>query len=336
MSEVLISVCLITYNHVNYIQRAIDSVLAQNLDVGWDIIIADDCSTDGTRDIIVDYCKQFPDRIRLILQDKNVGPAQNWLELIASPKSKYIAYLEGDDFWNDPLKLQKQVSILEDQSHFSGIFTEVNLVDLNSEFINVSNRIPQNVNAVTYDDLIYSNVIHSCSFAFRRSVINDEILSLIAKQKAGDITLFLFCAISGPIYYLNDVTSSYRIGCGIINTMNLESIIKAKISYVYFFFTEFTKSPQRRKIELLSLGRLYFKLNSAQMEMKRSHFLIVSNARKAWYYTLKGLLLPATIQTFHLVKIRYYYSILYRSFFIMVKGILQMPGYLFKQRENKL
>lgn len=113
MSSPLLSVCLITYNHVNYIRQAIDGVLMQQTDFDWELIIADDFSTDGTREILLEYRARFPERIRLILQPKNVGAARNWLDLITTPKSKYIAYFEGDDYWTDPLKLQKQVDFLQ-------------------------------------------------------------------------------------------------------------------------------------------------------------------------------------------------------------------------------
>ncbi len=71
----------------------------QKVDFSWELIIADDCSTDGTTEIIVDYQKKYPGFIRLILREKNVGATQNWTDLISLPKSKYIAYLEGDGFY---------------------------------------------------------------------------------------------------------------------------------------------------------------------------------------------------------------------------------------------
>ena len=103
----LLSVCLITYNHVNFIKQAIDGVLMQKVDFAWELIIADDFSTDGTREILLEYKNKYPDFIKLILQEKNVGSAQNLIDLITVPISKYITYFDGDDYWIDPLKLQK-------------------------------------------------------------------------------------------------------------------------------------------------------------------------------------------------------------------------------------
>jgi len=113
MGVPLLSVCLITYNHKEYIRQAIDSVLMQKTNFSWELIIADDFSTDGTREIVLEYKEKYPDFIKLILQENNVGAAQNWIDLLMAPKSKYIAYFEGDDYWTDPLKLQKQVDVLE-------------------------------------------------------------------------------------------------------------------------------------------------------------------------------------------------------------------------------
>ena len=120
----LLSVCLITYNHVKYIEQAIEGVMLQQVNFPWELIIADDCSTDGTREIVLRYQKKYPEIIKLILQEKNTGPTQNFMDLITYPSSKYIAYFEGDDYWTDPLKLQKQVDFLEANEDYSICFHE--------------------------------------------------------------------------------------------------------------------------------------------------------------------------------------------------------------------
>ncbi len=101
----------------------------QKVDFAWELIIADDYSTDGTREIILDYQKKKPKFIKLILQDKNVGPTQNWLDLIAAPKSKYITVFDGDDYWTDPDKLQKQVDFLEKNPQYVLCFHDSIIVD---------------------------------------------------------------------------------------------------------------------------------------------------------------------------------------------------------------
>ena len=124
----LLSVCLITYNHKDYIVQAIEGVLMQKVNFSFELIIADDFSTDGTREIILDDEKKYPLLISLILQKKNVGPLKNWLELIKTPKAKYIAYFEGDDYWTDFNKLHKQVDFLDTNRDFVLCYHNTNIL----------------------------------------------------------------------------------------------------------------------------------------------------------------------------------------------------------------
>jgi len=121
-SECLVSVCIQTYQHALYIRECLDSVLSQKVDFAWEIIIGEDESTDGTREICLEYAKKYPDLIRLFLRSrrdvicvsgKPTG-RYNMIENIKAARGKYIALLEGDDFWIDSFKLQKQVDFLEE------------------------------------------------------------------------------------------------------------------------------------------------------------------------------------------------------------------------------
>ena len=106
MSKPLVSVCIITYNQESYIRQAIESVLMQKVNFPWEIIIADDCSKDKTREIILEYKDRFPDLIKPLFQKRNVGGGKNFTDLINAATGKYVAYLEGDDYWTDDGKLQ--------------------------------------------------------------------------------------------------------------------------------------------------------------------------------------------------------------------------------------
>ena len=108
----LVSVVITTYNQENFIQQAIDSVLKQNTDFEYEILVGDDCSTDSTGKICADYQKRFPDKIRFITADVNVSNlGGNSTRLRYRVRGKYVASLEGDDYWTDPRKLQSQVEI---------------------------------------------------------------------------------------------------------------------------------------------------------------------------------------------------------------------------------
>ncbi len=110
---VVLSVCMLAYNHEKWISRSIEGVLMQKTNFKYRLIIAEDCSNDGTREIILSYSKMYPDLIRVFFNKNNLGLAQNFSQALTICKGKYIAICEGDDFWTDPYKLQNQVDFLE-------------------------------------------------------------------------------------------------------------------------------------------------------------------------------------------------------------------------------
>ena len=118
----LVSVVTITYNHEPFIAKTIEGVLMQQVGFPIEYIIAEDCSTDGTRKICEEYAAKYPDLIRLIVSDMNVGPGENERRAYAAARGKYIAYCEGDDYWTDPLKLQKQFDFMEAHPEYSVCF----------------------------------------------------------------------------------------------------------------------------------------------------------------------------------------------------------------------
>lgn len=112
-SKPLVSVCTITYNHEQYINEAIESFLMQETDFPFEIVIGEDCSTDSTRVIIDEYVAKYPNIIRLITSENNVGMQENGARTILSCIGEYIAFCEGDDYWTDKKKLQIQIDEIE-------------------------------------------------------------------------------------------------------------------------------------------------------------------------------------------------------------------------------
>jgi glycosyltransferase involved in cell wall biosynthesis len=208
----LLSVCIITYNHVDFIRQAIDGVLQQKVNFKFEIIIADDFSTDGTREIILDYQKEYPDLISLILQPKNVGPLKNWLDLIKKPNSKYIAYFEGDDYWTDCFKLQKQVDFLEKNDDFVMCYHHVKILYSDGIFKNdFIEKTKKEVSSI-YDLAIWGNYIHTCSIVFKNFV------HTIPKKNEiflCDYFLYMHLANYGNIKKLPETMAVYRYGNGI-------------------------------------------------------------------------------------------------------------------------
>lgn len=109
----LLSVGILTYNQEKYIRQCLDSVLMQEVDFDYEIIVGDDASTDGTQKILRDYAERYPNKFVLLLGEKNEGISMNYKKVLEVCKGRYIALCEGDDYWTDTYKLQKQVDFLE-------------------------------------------------------------------------------------------------------------------------------------------------------------------------------------------------------------------------------
>jgi glycosyltransferase involved in cell wall biosynthesis len=117
-NQIGVSVCIFTYNYEKYLAQAIESVLSQETRFPVEIVIGDDCSTDNTRLIAKNYYDKFPDRIVLSFNENNIGGTKNWINTINQCKGKYIALLDGDDYFTDVLKLQKQYDVLESNPEY--------------------------------------------------------------------------------------------------------------------------------------------------------------------------------------------------------------------------
>jgi len=250
METPLLSVCLITYNHVNYIKQAIDGVLMQKADFDWELIIADDFSTDGTRKILIEYKAKYPNLIKLILQEKNVGAAQNWINLITTPKSKYIAYFEGDDYWTDSFKLQKQVDVLESNNKCSLVFhnTLVSFEDKSHTTFLLCSRFLKSLNVFYTNDLIKALVkISSSSMVFRTSAIS-ELPYWFNKIKAGEKALQLIISLHGTSFYLKDIMSTHRVNSGGLSYGQTAEYALIEMTKMYEYFNESTNGKFKNVI----------------------------------------------------------------------------------------
>lgn len=124
MEKPLVSICCITYNHAPFIRQSLDGMLMQE-EVDYEILIHDDCSTDGTTEIVKEYAAKYPDKIFPLYEEENQYSKGVWVDgyNYKRARGKYIAYCEGDDYWTDPLKLQKQVEFMEAHLEYSVCFT---------------------------------------------------------------------------------------------------------------------------------------------------------------------------------------------------------------------
>lgn len=204
----LLSVCIRSYCQEKFIKKALDSVLAQQTSFPFEIIVSDDCSTDDTRHILQEYEQQFPQIIRLILGDVNVGGPNNLRRVIEASSAKYVTCLDGDDYYLCRDKLQKQVDFLESHFEYSACFH--NTLNVSADGVSLGNFNPTDFHAIHgAQEFIRENwfvPIHSA--VIRREYI--EFPDWYDRVMNDDYVVHLMVVRHGAYYYMPDVMAAYR------------------------------------------------------------------------------------------------------------------------------
>lgn len=214
----LVSIVCDTYNQVNYIRQCLDGILMQETNFPIEILVHDDASTDGTVDIVKEYETKYPYLIKPIYQRENQyskGVKVTLEYQYSRAKGKYIAFCEGDDFWTDPLKLQKQVDFLEANQdyvlcthHFSRYYQTRNRYEENR-----STRVAVNRTFTIEDYVLYNNwLTQPLTALYRRESLN--IRDLIIHPHMKDTILFYYILKHGKGYLMNECMGVYRIHQG--------------------------------------------------------------------------------------------------------------------------
>ena len=205
--QVLVSIVMITYGHEQFIREGVKGVLMQEGGFDLELIIANDCSPDNTDLIISEILKSHPKahKIRYINHEKNLGMMPNFIFALQQANGNYIALCDGDDYWTDPNKLQKQIDFLENNSEFSLVGHWA--VNSNNKTIGVFDK-----EDFTFEDIYFRTLsIPTASIVFRNNI---EIPKWVNKVYGGDRALIFLCANSGKLKVLPFVGSYYRIHSG--------------------------------------------------------------------------------------------------------------------------
>ena len=167
MREVMLSVVMTTYNHERYIATAIESVLRQQTDFAIEIVIGEDCSTDRTLNIVLDYQRQYPEAIRIVRSERNVGWRENYRRTIAAAHGRYIALLDGDDYFTHRKKLQMQVDLLEANPDVGMCYGRSERVDENGN----TTLYPEGECATTLEAMLRRNPAENCTVVARKALV---------------------------------------------------------------------------------------------------------------------------------------------------------------------
>lgn len=273
MSEILVSVCCSTFNHEKFIVKALDGFLMQKTNFKVEILINDDCSQDNTVSILKYYNKLYPGFFDITFQSENqfskgIKPFAQML--FPRVQGKYIALCEGDDFWTDPNKLQKQIDFLENNQDYSFCFHKCKIVDENDiEFVSETFDHLEGKDYVG-SELLEKWSIPTASVMFRTAYLHQ----IIARAKTpgylyGDTPMFLTLLENGKARCLTDNMSAYRIHSGGISRIKSKKHNIALYTHYQTLKKDF--NGKYGKIMAKNIGGYAFGLSV--FLLKKGHFL---------------------------------------------------------------
>ena len=259
-NPIRVSVHMPAYNHERYIAQALDSALMQRTNFDFEIVIGEDCSTDNTRAVAIEYAERYPQKIRLLAHDKNLGIWENDQAIIRACRGEYIAWLESDDYWSSADKLQKQVDFLDRNTDCSACFHWARRLSDSAKPITWKNGPPDIKPFYSLDDLLENgHFIPSCTALFRSDLIR-EPLDWTRHTPFLETTYFVRFALSGKLGFLDEEMAVFRYHSeGIYgkatNAQNIQAAINAHLLVGQHFNLDGRESYQR------GLARMQHNLN---------------------------------------------------------------------------
>ena len=227
ISKPVVSISMISYNHEKYIAKAIESVVCQETDFEYQLVIGEDCSSDATRAKCEEYQRKFPDKIRLLDSDRNYGMMPNALRVLAACNGEYIAHLEGDDYWTDPKKLQKQVDYLKKNKDIAAVAHNVH--ELTGNEFSEPEIFVKEIKRIKLNETGFSTPCNTCSLLHRNVITNWP--SFLAISPIGDWPIMSLVMTRGDLVILPEVMGVYRKNTGMWSTQDrvvqITGIIKA-------------------------------------------------------------------------------------------------------------
>ncbi len=323
--NIKVSICCLAYNHEPYIRQMLESLIHQKTNFNYEILVHDDASTDSTTDIIKEYEKKYPNLIKPIFQKENQhskGVRISWEYQYSRAKGKYIAFCEGDDFWCDDNRLQKQYDIMEENPDCSICTGRVKMITEQAEDLGKSIPhivVPEGKYSPSEQIYWYTRsepvIFHISSMMIKTEyitkILNDRP-DFIKKSRVGDRPLLLYMACCGNLYHINDTVSCYRwLSKGSWSSRNLTdrkktvNILKNIIEY----YSEFDLYTNKKYENLINEYIEYSEFFMLMIEYKYRQIAVKKNCKYIKKLNLKqkilffaGLISPKIVKYYYELK----------------------------------
>ncbi len=292
-----VSILTVTYNHESFIAATIDSVLMQQTTFDYEMVIGEDCSTDGTRAIVMDYAARHPNRIRALLHERNMGAQENFRRTLRACRGEYIAVLDGDDYWISAEKLQKQADFLD--AHPECVLSFHNVLRIDASGKGKTDIFP-GCERRLYDlsDILVQNPIPTASAMFRGGLVTD-LPAWVATLVMSDRPLWVLLARHGKIGFLNEVMSAYRMhGGGVWSHRNAASQHENQVRFLEFIDAELDFQFQdliRPRLYEVRYNAAVSHWRDGRLDDARRYTHACWDAIPAWRHPLKNAILMARI-----------------------------------------
>lgn len=269
-NELMVTIRCITYNHEPYIRQCLEGFVMQKTNFRFEAIVHDDASTDRTATIIREYAEKYPDIIKPIFETENqYSKHDGSLRRIMDKHThgKYVAYCEGDDYWIDPLKLQKQVDFLEANTEYGMVHTYFDYVNMCSEKMEPPTGFYKRMKERVFDGYIWDYYLVNPGFILTCTCCIRAILLNSNEKTFFDYGLFMMIARQSKVYCIKEVTASYRIGHASAIRTNADFFKlqerKVRIEQLYQFYCKKSYSLDFYRIDKISqkrIGEAYLRL----------------------------------------------------------------------------
>lgn len=265
----LVSICVITYKHSKFLSNTLSSILDQEVDFQYEVVVVNDNSPDNTDGVVKGIINTHPEgkRINYIKHPQNIGAIPNFHYSFRQARGKYIAICEGDDYWTDNSKLQKQISFLEENPDYSASFHDVYMLfdDKKTSFSKHKKNVINET--VFFDDVVSSDwLIPTCSFVFRKQKM--VLPSFYDELNYGDYPLFCCIIINSKAHYINEIMGVYRRNNSesLTNTIRTFGYLSVSADYIQLltWLNDFANEKDRKSIQ----KRVYHEIRQIRNQVK--------------------------------------------------------------------